>query len=105
MTEKQVTPQFTKDELLHREGQEAEAFMRFINEGEKYFLKVLTQIENELVNSIISLNPLQMKEFAVLKSQLECLYSPITRVHQDIELGKMAWDRINGIVDKTKGIL
>lgn len=103
--DEELKPQFTDDELLYQKGQDAESFMRFINEGGKYFLTILTQIENELVNNLLSLSPLQVKDFTVLKSQLECLYAPITRVHQDIELGKQAWNRINGIIDKTQGIL
>jgi hypothetical protein len=94
-----------EDELLHQRGQEAEAFIRELEEGNKYFLGVLQGIQQNIVDAMIGLKPLQRDEFTILKAQLECLYEPIRQIHADVLLGKQALDRINGVVDMTKGIL
>lgn len=96
---------FTDDELQHQRGQEAEAFMRFVQEGEQYFLKTLEKIEGEIKEQIFNLRPWQKEEFTVLKAKLECLYEPMKHVLIDIELGKSAYNRITGTIDTTEGIL
>ena len=93
------------DEQLHQKGQEAEAFIKSLEEGNKYFYGVLADINQGIMDSIVDLKPSQKDEFSFLKSQLECLYEPIRRIQRDIEIGKQAWDRINGTEDKTQGIL
>jgi hypothetical protein len=93
------------DELLHQKGQEAESFIRSLEEGNKYFYGVLADINQEIMDSIVNLKPSQKDEFSFLKSQLECLYEPIRRIERDIEIGKQAWARMNGVEDKTQGIL
>jgi len=96
---------FTDDELAHQRGQEAESFMKFIQDGEQYFLKLMSQLETEMINSILGLRPMDKELFTVYKAQLEGLYTPLQRVGADIEIGKQAFNRINGIEDENKGIL
>ncbi len=101
----EATPQFSDDELAHMKGQEAEAFIRFFDEGQQYFKGVLADCQKMIVDEIMGLGPHQTEQFTVLKSQLDALYIPLRRVYQDIQSGKMSWARMNGIVDRTEGIL
>ncbi len=101
----ELKPQFTDDELTHMKGQEAEAFIRFFDEGTQYFKGVMADCQKMIVDEIMGLGPHQTEQFTILKAQLDALYIPLRRVYQDVETGKMAWARINGIVDKTMGIL
>ena len=93
------------DEELHQRGQEAEDFMRSCQEGSQYFLNLMSEIEAEVKNNILSLKPEYQEMFTIYKAQLDGLTVPMMRVIQDIEAGKQAWNRINGIVDETQGIL
>jgi len=96
---------FTDDELQHQRGQDAEAFIRFVHEGEGYFLKTMEQIEAELKEQMLNLRPWQKEEWSILKAKYEALYEPMRRILLDIELGKSAWARISGAEDKMEGIL
>jgi hypothetical protein len=96
---------FTDDELAYQRGQEAEAFMRFCQEGEQYFLKLMESMTAELRQEILDLDPMSTQRFTVLKAQLNGITDPMTRVLSDIMSGKQAWMRINNLEDKTKGIL
>jgi hypothetical protein len=98
-------PQFTDDELAHMKGQEAEEFIRFFDEGQQYFKGVMASIQEEIKDEIMSLSPHETERFTILKARLESLYDPLDRVAQDIRAGKMAWARMNSIIDKTEGIL
>ena len=100
-----LKPQFSDDELAHIRGQEAESFIRFFDEGTQYFKGVLASIQQEIKDEIMALLPHDTERFTILKARLESLYEPIRRVDQDIYSGKVAWARINGVVDKTEGIL
>ena len=93
----------TEDEKLHQIGTEAEGFIKFVEEN-KYYSEVLADIQKGIVDTMIGLRPWQKDEFSMLKSQLECLYAPINRVRTDVELGKQAFDRLNG-VNKEEGLL
>ena len=101
----ELKPQFTDDELAHMKGQEAEAFIRFFDEGEQYFKGVLDSIQQEIKDEIMGLSPHDTEKFTILKARLESLYDPLRRVEQDAQAGKMAWARLNGIVNRTEGIL
>ena len=90
------SPSFTGDELLVMRGQEAEAFMRFIGEGEKYFTALLAAMKDDLQREIMDLSPADTDRFTVLKAKVDCLYDPLTRVWSDIEIGKRAKQRIDG---------
>jgi hypothetical protein len=94
----------TEDELLHQKGAEAEDFIKYTEEN-KYFIEVMADIQKDLMDRIIGLRPWQKDEFSLLKSQIECLYLPLNRVRVDAELGKQSYNRMNGIVDMTEGIL
>ena len=100
-----LKPQMTEDELAHMKGQEAEAFVRFFDEGTQYFKGVMADCQKMIVDEIMGLGPHQTEQFTVLKAQLDALYIPLRRVYQDVESGKMAWARMNGVIDKTQGIL
>ena len=104
MTE-EPTPKFSDDELAHIRGQEAEAFIRFFDEGTQYFKGVMAALQEEIRDEIMALSPHDTERFTILKARLESLYEPIRRVEQDIYAGKAAWMRINGIVDQKVGIL
>jgi hypothetical protein len=93
------------DEQLHNKGQEAEAFLKLLDEGSQYFKGVLAEIQQEINDSIIGLKPSQKDEFSYLKSQLDSLYEPLKRIRQDILVGQQAWNRMNGIETKNEGIL
>ena len=99
------TPQFSDDELAHMKGQEAEAFIRFFDEGTQYFKGVMADCLKEISDEILSLNPTQTQDFTILSAERGALYRPLSRVRQDVEVGRAAWARINGIVDKTQAIL
>ena len=101
----ELKPQFTDDELAHMKGQEAEAFIRFFDEGEQYFKGVLAGIVEETKEEIMGLNPHQTEQFTILKAKLLAISEPLDRVRQDVLLGKSAWMRLNSLVDKTEGIL
>jgi hypothetical protein len=98
-------PALNPDEDMHERGQEAEQFLRFIQDGNQYFLKLMSQLEGELLGRLRSLSPSQRDQFSEVKAQLDGIYEPLHRVHVDIELGKAAWARINGVEDQTQGIL
>ena len=104
MTE-DLKPQLSEDELAHMRGQEAEAFVRFFDEGTQYFKGVMADCQKIIVDEIMGLGPHQTKEFTILKAQLDALYIPLRKVYQDVELGKMAYARMTGTEDKTLGIL
>ena len=57
------------------------------------------------MKQIMSLSPNQRDEFATLKALLDGLDEPLNTVNVDIQLGKAAWNRMNGVVDQTEGIL
>ena len=57
------------------------------------------------MKQIMSLSPNQKDEFATLKALLDGLDEPLNRVNVDVQLGKAAWNRMNGVVDLTEGIL
>lgn len=99
------TPKFSDDELAHMKGQEAEAFIRFFDEGQQYFKGVMDSIQQEIKDEIMGLSPHETEEFTILKARLEALYDPLRRVEQDIQVGKLAWMKISGIVDQKEGIL
>ncbi len=101
----ELKPQFTDDELTHMKGQEAEAFIRFFDEGTQYFKGVMADCLKEISDEILSLNPTQTQDFTILSAERGAIYRPLMRVRQDIQAGKAAWMRINGVVDKTEGIL
>lgn len=101
----EATPKFSDDELAHMKGQEAEAFIRFFDEGTQYFKGVMDSIQQEIKDEIMGLAPHDTEKFTILKAKLEALYDPILRVGQDVLSGKAAWARINGLEDKTMGIL
>jgi len=94
----------TEDELIHQRGTEAEEFIRYVEEN-KYYLGVLEEIQKSIMDSMIGLRPWQKDEFSLLKAQLECLYLPINKVRVDVEMGKQAFNRLNGVVDMKEGIL
>lgn len=98
-------PTFTDDELSYQKGQEAESYLRSIQEGDQYFLKLMSELEKELINTILGLRATDKESFTVYKAQLEGLYTPIQRVENDILIGKLAWARIQGIEPQKKGIL
>jgi hypothetical protein len=96
---------FTEDELTHIKGQDAEQFLLSIQSGSQYFLNLLQEMERELFKQMMDLRPWQKDEFSIIKAQLENLYEPLKRVHLDIQFGKQAFARMNGVVDQTQGIL
>ena len=104
MTE-DLKPQMTEDELTHMRGEEAEAFVRFFDEGTQYFKGVMADCQKQIVDEIMGLGPHQTQQFTVLKAQLDALYIPLRRVDQDVELGKISYARMTGTEDKTLGIL
>lgn len=104
MTE-DLKPQLSEDELTHLKGEEAEAFIRFFDEGTQYFKGVLADCQKQIIDEIMGLLPHQTEQFTVLKAQLDALYIPLRKVYQDVELGKMAYARMTGTEDKTLGIL
>jgi len=99
------TPQFSDDELAHMKGQEAEAFIRFFDEGTQYFKGVMAALQEEIKDEIMGLAPNQTERFTILKARLEALYDPLRRIDQDVELGKNAYARMTGTEDKKLGIL
>lgn len=98
-------PELSEDEKTHFRGQEAQAFIRFFDEGTQYFKGVLADCQKMIVDEIMGLNPNQTEQFTILKAQLDALYIPLRKIYQDIESGKMAWKRLNNIVDRSEGIL
>lgn len=100
-----LKPELNEDEKAHQRGQDAEQFMKFIQDGEKYFLKLLTECETEIANSLLNLSPESTMGFTILQAQRQALYEPLKRVYIDIELGKKAYARLTGTEDKTTGIL
>lgn len=90
------------DERAYIRGQEAE---QFLQSGGVYFTKLMEEIRIDLMKELISLSPSQRDEFSALKAVLDNLDEPINRVNADIQLGKNAWERMNGRIDQTKGIL
>ena len=97
------TPQFSDDELVHMKGEDAEAFIRFFDEGTQYFKGVLAGLQEEIRDEIMGLAPNQTERFTVLKAKLEALYDPLRRVEQDIEIGRNAWKRMNVIKKMEPG--
>lgn len=79
--------------------------MKSLEEGSQYFLRVIESLRMELMKQIMSLSPNQKDEFATLKALLDGLDEPLNRVNVDVQLGKAAWNRMNGVVDLTEGIL
>ena len=100
-----LKPELSEDEKTHFRGQEAESFIRFFDEGQQYFKGVMDSIQQEIKDEIMGLSPHETEKFTVLKARLESLYVPLERVAQDVRIGKLAWMRMQGIVDRTEGIL
>lgn len=81
-------------------GLEAKEFLRVLEGGSKYFLMVLNELQNELLAELVNLKPQETEQFTILKASLDCLYKPLSRVHEDIENGKMAEDTLSGKQEK-----
>ena len=98
-----LKPQLTEDEQAHLKGEEAEQFIRFFDEGTQYFKGVMADCQKQIVDEIMGLGPHQTEQFTILKAQLDALYIPLRKVYQDVELGKMAWKRMNVIAKIEPG--
>jgi hypothetical protein len=79
----------TQLEKAIERGLEAEHFLQFI-EREAYFKSLFQEIDQNLVNAIVGLDPHNTAAFTILQAKRMSLYEPINMVHRDIELGKRA---------------
>lgn len=93
---------FTGDELRWMRGQQAEEFLRSLEEGGKYFLTLLTTIKEETEEELLGLKPTETEKFSILKAKLDCLYEPMMRVWQDVEVGRIAKQRIDGNIPQNQ---
>jgi len=94
--------EFTGDELLWLRGQQAEEFLRFIDGDGKYYREVLENIRLRLCAQILGLQPDERERFSVLKAQLEGHDMILKVIETDVEIGKMAKQRIDGEIPANR---
>mgnify|MGYP001239075751 CR=1 FL=1 len=79
-----------------RKGIEANRFLQYMDEGEKYFKGIFEEIDEELCREINGLDPKQQMEFTILQAKRLALYEPIRRVTMDQAIGIDARDKLSG---------
>jgi hypothetical protein len=70
-------------------GQEAKRFIDYITVN-PYFQNVLKQIDEDLLNEIMGLDPKDTIRWSHLQAARMCLYSPIHRIRADYDVGQRA---------------
>lgn len=85
-------------------GLNAEHFIQFIDR-ETYFKTLFQEIDQNLVNAIVGLDPHNTAAFTILQAKRMALYEPINMVHRDIELGRRAQAELIAPEGQKEGIL
>lgn len=90
-----------RQERIER-GQEAKRFLDYITTN-PYFQTVLKQIDEDLLNEMMGLDPKDTTRWAHLQVARMCLYSPVHRIRADFDIGQRAQAETDGT--QKEGIL
>ena len=83
-------------EAQFRLGDQAGRILKWLEADGQLFLETFRQIQQDLVDSILSLSPAQREEFSSLKAQLNILYEPLNRLRMIQEMGLQAKAELDG---------